>query len=278
MKLFLDPALAAHRRGRFLRALLDAAAAPPALPEAGVLLLDGKTLQAAGDADQAAARAWCARPGRTLLLLPPFDTGPLAPGLDWHIGFRDDKPAAGATGLADLLRDEVLYAVRGKDGDSDRAAGHRWPDGSAHTRYWKAHSGSGLFAATCLPLWSVSLLDQAEATRAWIGALHAHTGAPESIPLAAPRAALTQAPEPEAFSLMVCLYGFGCADAGCVLARLEASPLPIVVPNRGRLPTLVAQLRAAGFIDDAGLTAAGERALATSPYWGHAQRLREEHA
>lgn len=278
MKLFLDPALAAHRRGRFLGALLDAAAAPAALPEAGVLLMDGKAYQGAAEQQRAAVAAWHARPGRTLLLMPPFETGAIAAGLDWRIAFRSDKAAAGDAGIAAALAAEVLYGLHGQDGASDRAAGQRWADGSAHTRYWKAHTGSGLLAATCLPLWSVSLLDQADATRAWIGALHAHTGAPESIPLPAQTAATAQAPAPEAFGLLVCLYGFGCADAQCVLARLAASPLPILALDRGRLPLLVAQLRAAGYLDDGGLTAAGEGALAASPYWAYAQRLREEHA
>ncbi len=297
MNCFLDAALASRRRGRFLGTLLDAVPVTDGLPEAGLLLMEAKDFQAGADEQQAELKAWTARPGRVLLLLPPFETGVLSLELDWRISFRDDKPlpvgserhagkgALGRSegskglitaGIANGLRDEVLYAILGRDGDCDRAAGHCWGDGIAHTRYLKAHSGSGLFAATCLPLWSVSLLDQARPTLAWLAALYAQTG--PAVDNVSPNVQATAALsiDPEAFSLLVCLYGFDCADAEGVLRRLEASLLPIVDLPRSRLPMLWTQLQTMGYVDGQGLTTLAQRALQDSPYWPYAQRLRED--
>gem|GEM_PF-798388 len=296
MNCFLDAALASRRRGRFLGTLLDAVPVTDGLPEAGLLLMEAKDFQAGADEQQAELKAWTARPGGVLLLLPPFETGVLSPELDWRISFRDDKPlpvgserhagkvalgrsegGKGLTaGIADGLRDEVLYTILGRDGDCDRAAGHCWGDGSAHTRYLKAHSGSGLFAATCLPLWSVSLLDQARPALAWLAALYAQTG--PAVDNVSPNVQATAALgiDPEAFSLLVCLYGFDCADAEGVLRRLEASPLPIVDLPRSQVPMFWAQLQTAGYVDGQGLTTLAQRALQDSRYWPYAQRLRED--
>ena len=79
MKVILDAALAARRRGRFLGSLLNAAPAMDGLPEGGLMLMDGRDFQGRNMDPGAALADWTKRPGRTLLLLPPFDPGPVSP-------------------------------------------------------------------------------------------------------------------------------------------------------------------------------------------------------
>ncbi|WP_295384012.1 hypothetical protein [uncultured Thiodictyon sp.] len=276
MKVFLDAKLAGHRRGRFLAAALQAQGLGDTLPEAGVLLMIGKDLQAAGAADRDALTAWCSGPGRTLLLLPPYSEGPVLASLDWTIGFRDAAAPAEGPHVAYLLAQETTYLLHGRDGDCDREAGHRWPDYSVNTRFSKAHSGSGVLAATCLPLWSITLLNEAAALNHWLRGLHRHAGlavehrgidaiVAGSVPLA-----------PEALGVMVCLCGWQTGDPDVIFNALEAQPVPMFQLDRERVAELLPQLRAGGYLDEQGLSAAGVAALRASPYWGFAVRLREE--
>lgn len=273
MRLFLEGRLAGHRRGRFLTSLLgpDGVSDTPSAP--GLFMMIGKDFQFEQDDRRAVLTDWSTGPGCSLLLLPPYLEGALRPDLDWRFGFREHRPEPIGVPLPDLLVEEVTWLILGRDGDLDRAAGHRWADGSVNTRYLKAHSGSGVFAATCLPLWSIALLDEAGPISAWLGALHAHAGAaadrsPRLAPIGSARSL-----GKEALGLMVCLYGFGTADPERIMQRLASDPFPVVRLDRGDLAGLMSQLRGAGLVDQDGLTDAGIQALRNSPYWGFAERL-----
>lgn len=198
------------------------------------------------------------------------------PVLDWQMAFRETKPTPNGSRIPDLLADEVTYAIGGRDGDLDRETGHRWADGTVNTRYLKAHSGSGVFAATCLPLWSIALLNEAHAAKAWLGILHAHTGPADSVSQAADPAAAGQAPGNDAFGVMVCLYGYRTGDPEAVAQRLAAEAFPVVALERRQLVRLIGQLQGLGYVGPSGLTAAGLNALQSSRFWGYAERLREE--
>lgn len=297
MKVFLDAVLAGHRRGRFLASLLDAQPLADAEPSAGLLLMTAKDFQAGSDAFVERWTHWVQRPGRTLLLIPPFSEGPIVATLDWRVSYRSEKPMQGKVvsdddsgeRLADLLSGEIVFALEGRDGAADENAGHRWNDGSAHTRYHKAHTGTGLFAATCLPLWSITLMDAAEIVLAWLDALQAHTrpadeamrvlGDPISsgstdVPAGQP--GRLSALDPESVSLLVCLFGYETGDLQHVRACLGAGPFPIVNLPTDRLPSLLDRLRAARLVDQNGLTEYGLSELQASVFWGFAQRLREE--
>ncbi len=276
MKLFLTAKLAGHRRGRFLAAQLQAQEMGDELPEAGVLLLTGTDLQTSEHAQLDALVVWCAHPGRTLLVLPPYAEGRLLPSLDWMVGFRTSAPEPKGQRIPDLLAPETSYLLTGRDGDCDRIAGHQWPDFSVNTRYSKVHSGAGVFAATCLPLWSIALLNEAEAMRSWVRDLHRHAGAAATHP--SPDSAVEAAAplSTEALGLLVCLYGWRTGDPNRVLAALKAQPVPIFRLADARVAELLPGLEAGGYVAEQGLSEAGVAALRNSPYWGFAVRLREE--
>lgn len=276
MKVFLTSKLAGHRRGRYLATQLQAQEVGEGLPEAGVLLLTGTELQTSENAQRDALVAWCARPGRTLLVLPPYAEGRLLPSLDWMVGFRSGAPEPNGQRIPDLLAPETSYLLTGRDGDCDRAAGHQWPDFSVNTRLRKVHSGAGVFAATCLPLWSIALLNEAEAMGSWVRDLHRHTGAAAGQPspdgVVEPAAPLST----EALELLVCLYGWRTGDPSRVLSALKAQPIPIFRLADARVAELLPGLEAGGLVAEQGLSEAGVAALRNSPFWGFAVRLREE--
>jgi hypothetical protein len=275
MRCYLDSGLERHRRGRFLTSLVGAESTPNGLPESGVLMAIGKDFQVGPDDRRTALTDWTTRPGRTLLLLPPYAEGALWSALDWQLAFRETKPEPNGTRIPDLLVDEVSYRILGRDGDLDREAGHRWTDGTVNTRYLKTHSGSGVFAATCLPLWSIALLDEADPVKAWLDTLHAHTGPAQRIALPAGPARAGQTLGKDAFGVMVCLYGYGTADPDDVMQRVEAEAFPLIALGREQRDGIMSRLRGADYVDQTGLTDAGLQALRSSPYWGFAERLRE---
>jgi len=275
MRFYLDSGLERHRRGRFLTSLVGAESALDGAPESGVLLAIGKDFQVGPDDQREALIDWTARPGRTLLLLPPYAEAELWSALDWRLALRETKPAPNGARIPDLLADEVSYTIAGRDGDLDREAGHLWADGTVNTRYLKTHSGSGVFAATCLPLWSITLLDEGDPVKAWLDALHAHTGPAQSMALPAGPTRAGQALGKDAFGVMVCLYGYGTADPDYVMQRVEAEAFPVVILGREQLDGIMSRLRGADYVDQTGLTEAGLQALRSSPYWGFAQRMRE---
>jgi hypothetical protein len=276
MMVFLDSKLAGHRRGRFLATALQAQGFGDALPESGVLLMIGKDLQASEGAHRDVLTSWCAGSGRTLLLLPPYAEGPVLAPLDWTIGFRDSVAEPVGQRVPDLLAEETAYVLYGRDGDCDRDAGHQWPDYSVNTRFSKAHSGSGVLAATCLPLWSITLLNEADAMGSWLRRLHRHAGlAVERRAMDAVVAGSTPLTA-EALGLMVCLWGWQTGDPNGIFSALAAQTVPMFQLDRERVAALLPELRAAGYLDEQGLSTAGAAALRASPYWGFAVRLREE--
>lgn len=276
MKVFLDAKLAEHRRGRFLAAALQAQGLGDTLPEAGVLLMLGKDFQASGDVDRDVLTSWCAGPGRTLLLLPPYHEGSVLASLDWTIGFRDAVAQPEGRRVPDLLAQETTYLLHGRDGDCDPQGGHQWLDYSVNTRFSKAHSGSGVLAVTCLPLWSITLLNEVAALDHWLRALHRHAGLAAEHRGAVAVVAGPAPLAPEALGVMVCLCGWQTGDPDVIFSALAAQPVPMFQLNRERVAELLPELQAGGYLDEQGLSAAGVAALRASPYWGFAVRLREE--
>jgi len=276
MNLFLNEKLTDHRRGRFLMTQLDAVAMVDELPVAGVLLMIGSDFQGMNKADQKVLWQWCRQPGRTLLLLPPYQEGAIFNDLDWKITFRDQLPDPNGTPVADKLTDETTYQIEGRDGEFDKSSGHQWGDFSVNTRYLKQNSGSGVFAATTLPLWSIALLDAAEPTLQWITKLSQLAGKPAG-PMAASngddaRVDLTG----QELAAMVMVYGWSTSDADELRHALAAQAVPIMSINEQIMTTLLQRLSSSGYLAAQGLSEKGLQALKSSAYWGYALSLREE--
>ncbi|WP_116365609.1 hypothetical protein [Parahaliea mediterranea] len=273
MNLYLEPDLATQRHGRFFISQLDAEPTDE-LPACGTVLMHGKHFQAFNASDRETWWQWTGRPGCTLLLLPPFEPGELFDRLDWQITLRDETPSSDDGIIPDTLSSEVTMNLAGSDGEFDRMEGHQWTDYSVNTRYIKQHHGTGVFAATCLPLWSISLLDHAEETLVWLEKLSARAGTTaesDSSQLPAPELEL----EPTDYTLMVCMQAWDintATDLSLALSNSAASLFSI--PEEGVLEGM-ARLRVLGLIDDEGLTNVGRGALNKSPYGSYVERLKE---
>jgi hypothetical protein len=273
VKLYLTPELQAHRRGRFLACLLGIPQSPArGLPQTGFVLMTGELVQASPDLQEECA-AWVRQPGCSLLLLPPYQEGSIFHFLDWVIELAPSIPVvAKQPSLESILEGELSYRLHGVDGAfaEDMSLGEL----AFHTRYWKAHSNSGLLAATPLPLWSISLLDQAALVHDFLDKIERHCGLPsvsaeETMPQ-------EDAIRPEDVTVLVCSYGFNVATAEGLLSRLQTYAVPLLNLDNFDLPGSIVRLRNVGLIHDHGLTEQGLAYLMGSKYWAFAETLREE--
>lgn len=274
MKLYLTPELQAHRRGRFLVSLLGISqSSGHGLPQTGFVLMTGEALQASKESLEECA-AWIRQPGCSLLLLPPYQEGSIFDFLDWVIELAPSNSLAAKQGsLTSLLAGELTYKLRGMDGafTEDVPPGKQ----TCHTRYWKAHSNSGLIAATTLPLWSISLLDQATLVHDFLTNIERHCGLP-SVSTKETKPQEVDAIRPEDVTVLVCSYGFNVATAEDLLSRLKVYAVPLLNLASFDLPESMARLRNAGLINDNGLTEQGLALLMGCKYWAFAEILRNE--
>jgi hypothetical protein len=272
VNIHLPPELSAHRRGRFLASLLGIEAAPgDDLPPSGMLLMIGEAFQAGGEL-QTARLTWARQPGCALLLLPPYQAGPILPALDWVIDYASASPAASPTDtVVGIIGQEVMYRLQGRDGSEMTVQGGQGSL-SNHTRYWKAHANSGLLAVTTLPLWSISLLNHALLVRAFLDDIGKHVGKrSSSVTRQAP--AETQL-EPHDMTVMVCCYAFNVVSAANLSERLDSYAVPLLNLAEFDLPASITRLRERGFIDDLTMTEAGLAYLSASKYWTFAENLK----
>lgn len=272
MNLFLTPELLAHRRGRFLVSLLAITpSSEQGLPKAGFVLMTGEQLQTSQEL-QGECISWARQPECTLLLLPPYKEGPIFPALDWMIELSS-SPLVNAqqASLENILSGELSYQLQGMDGACTTAV----PVGDlCHTRYWKAHSNSGLIAATTLPLWSISLLDHADKVRVFLAELDKHTG---KASVAAPKnKPQEETLRPEDVTVLVCCYGFDLATVERLSERLRGYAVPLLNLASFDLPESFNRLRRGGLLGENGLTEAGLAFLQASKYWPFAENLKGE--
>ncbi len=273
--MFLSAGLQSHRRGRFLRNLLNAlpADAQQELGEA-LLMMTGEEFQDPS-LDQAAWLRWSRRPGHALVLLPPFNVGTIIDGLDWTAIFAQGTPAtASSAPLAAMLAAEVNFQLSGIDGDSDSSQGHVWSSGQLNTRFWKAHSNSGLVAATTLPIWSITLLDSGPLVQEWLAALFSHVGKAAVTEVAAD-AETVATPTPRDFAVMVCCYAYGVGAPDSLVAALQRQPVRLMDLHGFALPDVYGRLHAMGLVEESGLTPKGLELLRQSAFWGYAARMKE---
>lgn len=272
MNLYLTPDLQAHRRGRFLASLLAIEPSSGAvLPVSGLVLLTGEQLQASPEL-QAECAAWARQPGCTLLVLPPYKEGTILPTLDWAIEFSAHLVAALPGSVESIVAGELMYRLQGMDGSNATAA--QPGDLACHTRYWKAHSNSGLIAATTLPLWSISLLNHGDKVMAFLADIYKHAGK-ASVPVAKDEP-FADALHPQDVTVMVCCYGFDVATAASLMDRLHRYAVPLLNLASFDLPESVNRLQRGGLLDDQGLTEAGLAFLRASKYWSFAENLKGE--
>lgn len=273
MNLHLSAELQAHRRGRFLASLLAITpSSEQALPKAGFVLMAGEQLQASPEL-QAEGISWARQPGCTLLLLPPYKEGSILPSLDWVIGLTS-SPLANAQpeSLETILAAELSYRLQGMDGTCATAAS--LGDLACHTRYWKAHSNSGLIAATILPLWSISLLDHADKVEAFLAEIDKQTGKTSAtIPKDEPQ---DETLHPQDITVLVCCYGFDLATAEGLSDRLRGYAMPLLNLASFDFLESINRLRRGRLLNNGGLTETGLDFLRKSKYWSFAENMKRE--
>lgn len=258
--IWLSGTLAAHRRGRFLRDLLAAELSPDEAPQGhGICLAFAADFRDAGEAAQQQWLGWTGRSGRALLLLPPLRPGAYPRPAEWRVEAMAETGAAPEASLPAVLGPEVRHCVVGQLQVPDAPSG-RWASGRAHTVYHRRHPAAGIFAVTCLPLWSSALLGREALAGDWLAQLYQLAGPPATAEQAA--TGLTLSPDHWAVLLHLCAGRF--ADPDEAVRALAHSTLFRVPAERGR--ESLSELEAGGFAAGGGPTEAGRSALLTSPY------------
>lgn len=258
-----------------MRTLLNAMPADAQL-ELGeaLLMMTGEEFQDPSS-DQANWLRWARDPGHALLLLPPFNVGLIVNGLDWTTTFAQDTPATAASApLAAMLAAEVSFQLAGIDGESDSSQGHAWISGQLNTRFWKAHSNSGLVVATTLPIWSITLLDSVPMVQEWLAALFSHVGKAAATLVTADTETVAT-PTPRDFAVMVCCYAYGVGTPDALVAALQRQPVQLMDLRGFDLPDVFARLRAMALVEECGLSTKGLELLRHSAFWGYAARMKE---
>lgn len=282
-RVYLLGTLAIHRRGRLLIQLLDAAAIDlqsDGLPESGICLLFGKEYQQADIEIQGMWQQWCKGPGRTLLLIPPYTDGPVQKiegGVDWSLGFCGDGIKGLKGTIAELVAGEVVFCLQRKQAVFDYDAGHQWQDYSFNTLFNKKHSGAGLFAATTLPIWSISLMDFQEKLQHFLEMLHDHAGTamPESIEIVAGECG-QPALEDKDYTVLACVYAYGKTNTTALLEKISDQPFPLFSFEPEWLAGSLKRLGALAYLQEEGITELGLSTLQEGSWYQYALRMEEE--
>jgi hypothetical protein len=282
-QVYLIGTLATHRRGRLLMQLLDAAAIDlqsDGLPESGICLFFGKEYQQAESEIQRMWQQWCERPGRTLLLIPPFTEGSILKideGVDWSSGFCGDGIKGLKGTVAELVAGEVVFCLQSKHAVFDYEAGHQWQDYSFNTLFNKRHSASGLFAATTLPIWSISLLDFQKELLHFLDMLHDHAGAamPETIEEVEGKCD-QPALENEDYTVLACVYAYGKTNTMALLKKISDQTFPLFSFDPDWLKESLKRLSDLGYVQEEGITGLGLATLQEGPWCQYALRMKEE--
>tara|TARA_R110002072_G_scaffold302794_1_gene488785 strand:+ start:23636 stop:24451 length:816 start_codon:yes stop_codon:yes gene_type:complete len=269
MSIFVEDKLTQNRKGRFLCNLLSADGFDAeSLPDAGLLIMTGEDFALC--TYQAEVQAWTAQPGRVLLLLPPYGDQPLFNSnlLDWQLTASTQENIGSVGSLASLLASETELALVGTDGDS--LPEHSFENGQLHTRYFRKHTNSGMLVATCLPLWSITLLDHGPVVKSWLRWFIEHTGVAQPVVTKHSKFELSAGD----LNLLVCAFGFGSSNLDWVIESNQKMALFDLqkLMAKERWPLLLEH----GYLDKQRLSEKGQEALEGSPYWAYAQALKRQ--
>jgi hypothetical protein len=262
----LHGALATHRRGKILQ---EALAATPSteLPDGrATVLAFAEAFQGAEEGEQARLIEWTRAPGHLLLLLPPFAAAACERPVSWRAERMGSAPR-GDEGLAKVLAPEVGYRLTGML-QAPAVPGATWSDLSVAVGSYRVHPAAGLFAVTCLPLWSLAVLDAPGDLESWFTSLVSLVG--ESQPAKVP---VVTALSPDHYGFLVFLLSQTFADKEQAIADLRSSSVFRFSPERGR--SLLGELHDRGLVDGAKPTTEAYELVMQSPYAAYVSALRE---
>ena len=265
--IWLAGSLSTHRRSRVLQSSVAAQSVEDKPRDSGLCLLFGTDFQDAPEQLQRDWYDWSQEPGRTLLLIPPFNTGQCTVPCEWEIlnrsgaGIHQDLP------LLQALAPEVRYELLGQLQVATNLDG-TWNDLSICTAYYRKHPHSGVFAITCLPLWSLVVLDCERELQAWLEKLLSLAGTPVET-----EAIQTTSFEPrlEHFTVMLHLLTERFSNETAVLTALQSSP--IFVMDIKEAHSCLSELQSHWLVEGVQLTEQGHDVIRASPYAAYADAL-----
>jgi len=265
--IWLIGTLTNHRRSRILQDILAAQVSDKDLPEFGICLLFGKEFQEADVIKQNNWYEWSQHPSRMLLLLPPFKTEECSIPCEWS-SYRNKNALEQSRSLPKLLAPEVRYELRGQLQIAKQVGG-QWDNLGINTAYYRQHPHSGLFAITCLPLWSIALLDNQSYLHSWLREFYSLVG--QTID-SSKIEQISFELKPEHYTVLLHLHNQNYIDQTVALVALENSP--IFSLDLRIAQHCLTELESQGLIAGAKITPQGKNMIRQSSYSAYAEALK----
>ena len=263
---FLQGVLATHRRGKILQEALSATPATELPDGRAVVLAFSDDFQGAEEGEQARLLEWTRTPGHLFLLVPPFASAACERPVSWRAERMASAPRGGE-GLAKVLAPEVAYRLTGKL-QTPTVPGATWSDLSVCVGSYRLHPAAGLFAVTCLPLWSLAVLDAPGDLESWLASLVALAGESRPAP-----ARVEAALQPDHYGFLVFLLSQTFEGEEQAIVGLRSSPIFRFSAERGR--SLLKELRERGLVVGAAPTTEAYELVMQSPYAPYVSAVRE---
>lgn len=258
--------LANHRRSRILQDVLSAKIPDIDLPNSGIFLLFGKEFQEADAIEQNNWYEWSQQPSRMLLLLPPFKTVECSIPCQWSV-YRNKNDLQQNLSLPKLLAPEVRYELQGKLQIAKQIGG-QWDNLAINTAYYRRHPHSGLFAITCLPLWSIALLDCQSKLNDWLVEFYSLVGQAAYLEEIS---STSFELKPEHYTVLLHLLSQNFTDRAVALVALENSS--IFSLDLQLAQSCLTELETQGLIAGVKITTKGMKMIRQSPYSAYAEAL-----
>jgi hypothetical protein len=267
-EIWLAGSLKDHPRGRRLADLTGAKIATAPEPGSRICLFFGNEFQKLDKALQSDWLDWSQTPGSVFLLLPPFLLGPVTTLLDWEVLNIGPVLDSMTPPMTRRLSGEVRLQFKGAFQVPAKPAG-AWDNGTVNTCFYRRHPHSGLFAATCLPLWSLALLDAKADLQEWLADLSSLAGNSTEDAQKVSVATLDLRSEHYALLLHLCSDQFSSSEEAIkALSKSEFFRLPAFSASR-----YLSELETQGLAKAGSLTRAGRSTLAESSYQPYAAEL-----
>lgn len=261
--------LGRHMRGQTLTELLAAMPTDELPTSNGVCFLFASEFQELDDTFRKRCLEWCSRPGRTMVIMPPMKLEVCKMPLPWRPLAAGAVDATKAKGLAKLLAPELKYEMT-TDLQPAKLVDGEWNRGGVNTAYFKQHPDSGVFAVTCLPIWSLTALDHGNLISEWIGSLHSLAGEPIAEDMEVGDEPVFK-PSNDHFALLLHLNSGSWKSRDSALRALEKSVV-LTLPTQ-RAAECMAELEDNQLAADGEITSGGKEVLGASPYMAYASTL-----
>lgn len=266
---WLGGSLANHRRGKILKNVVNAKPSESFPSDTGTCILFGSDFQEASEALQGDWVNWSQEPGRVLLLIPPYKSMGCSLPKEWEARRRLTSVTKEGNNFLNALAPEIQFELEGEWQISQTLEGV-WDDQTLCTAYYRKHAHSGIFAITCLPLWSLVVLDYSVALQLWLEKLGSLTGAVSTeteLTVEPP----TFLPTENHFALLLHLLTAHFSSTSEALESLRSSTIFTLESTQAY--QCFQELQANGLVQETRLTQIGRQLLIESQYAYFAEEL-----